>query len=93
MLWMLVRPIAAHHPCGERTIQRGSNGRGWRRSCLRRCGDAIPTQEVAHARLRITRDHAALRGSLLSHTFPTAGTFPYFCEVHGAMMTGTVIVQ
>src|SRR5437868_5971015 len=23
-----------------------------------------------------------------SYTFPTAGTFPYFCEVHGAMMTG-----
>jgi plastocyanin len=27
-----------------------------------------------------------------SYTFPTAGTFPYFCEVHGAMMTGTVVV-
>ena len=28
-----------------------------------------------------------------SHTFDTAGSFPYFCVVHGAMMTGTVIVQ
>jgi len=27
------------------------------------------------------------------HTFPTAGTFPYFCEVHGAMMSGTITVQ
>ena len=27
------------------------------------------------------------------HTFPTAGTYPYFCLVHGAMMQGTVIVQ
>ena len=26
-----------------------------------------------------------------SQTFLTAGTFPYFCEVHGAMMTGTVV--
>jgi plastocyanin len=26
-------------------------------------------------------------------TFPTAGTFTYYCEVHGAMMQGTVIVQ
>jgi plastocyanin len=26
-------------------------------------------------------------------TFPTAGTFPYFCLVHGTMMQGTVIVQ
>lgn len=27
-----------------------------------------------------------------SHTFPTAGTVPYFCTRHGAMMTGTVNV-
>jgi plastocyanin len=27
-----------------------------------------------------------------SQTFATAGTFAYFCEVHGAMMTGTVVV-
>jgi hypothetical protein len=27
------------------------------------------------------------------HTFPAAGTYPYFCLVHGAMMQGTVIVQ
>jgi plastocyanin len=27
-----------------------------------------------------------------SYTFPTAGNFPYFCEVHGAMMTGMVVV-
>jgi plastocyanin len=26
-------------------------------------------------------------------TFPTAGTFPYFCTVHGSMMTGTIVVQ
>jgi plastocyanin len=28
-----------------------------------------------------------------SHTFPSAGSFPYFCTVHGALMTGTVTVQ
>lgn len=28
-----------------------------------------------------------------SHQFPSAGTFPYFCTVHGAMMTGTVTVN
>jgi plastocyanin len=28
-----------------------------------------------------------------SHTFPTAGTFPYFCTVHGSMMTGTIVVN
>ena len=25
--------------------------------------------------------------------FPTAGTFPYHCGIHGAMMSGTIIVQ
>lgn len=28
-----------------------------------------------------------------AHTFNAAGSFPYFCVVHGAMMTGTVVVQ
>jgi plastocyanin len=32
-------------------------------------------------------------GITFDHTFNTAGTFPYFCSVHGAMMTGTVIVN
>jgi plastocyanin len=27
------------------------------------------------------------------HTFPSAGSFPYFCVVHGTMMTGTVVVN
>jgi len=27
-----------------------------------------------------------------SHTFNSAGTFPYYCQVHGAMMTGYVTV-
>jgi plastocyanin len=25
--------------------------------------------------------------------FPTAGSFPYHCGIHGAMMTGTIVVQ
>jgi plastocyanin len=28
-----------------------------------------------------------------SHDFPAAGNFSYFCQVHGSMMTGTVIVR
>ncbi len=28
-----------------------------------------------------------------SHTFNTAGSFRYFCKVHGSMMQGTVVVQ
>lgn len=32
-------------------------------------------------------------GQFVVKTFPTAGTFPYHCGVHGAMMSGTVVVQ
>jgi plastocyanin len=28
-----------------------------------------------------------------SFTFATAGTFPFFCLVHGSLMTGTVVVH
>ncbi len=28
-----------------------------------------------------------------SFKFDNAGTYPYFCEIHGAQMTGTIIVQ
>jgi plastocyanin len=38
-------------------------------------------------------DSRVLSGGSFSHTFPTAGTFPYFCLVHGAMMQGSVVVQ
>ena len=32
-------------------------------------------------------------GGTFSFKFPTAGTFKYFCLIHGAMMTATIIVQ
>jgi len=32
-------------------------------------------------------------GASFSQTFATAGTFPYHCEVHLAMMQGTIVVQ
>jgi plastocyanin len=38
-------------------------------------------------------DSGAGSGMTFSHTFNQAGTFPYFCSVHGAMMTGTVVVN
>ena len=38
-------------------------------------------------------DSGVVSGATFQHTFPTAGTFPYFCLVHGAMMQGTVVVQ
>ncbi len=39
-------------------------------------------------------DSGLKSGGTFSYTFMTAGTFPYFCTVHGAMgMTGTVVVK
>ncbi len=38
-------------------------------------------------------DSGVMSPGSFTRTFPSAGTFPYFCSVHGAMMTGTVIVQ
>ena len=32
-------------------------------------------------------------GMTFSHTFSQAGSFPYFCTVHGSLMQGMVIVQ
>ena len=32
-------------------------------------------------------------GATYDHTFASAGTFQYFCKVHGSSMTGTVVVN
>src|SRR4051812_39249803 len=32
-------------------------------------------------------------GQTFDQAFPSAGTFPYFCKIHGSFMTGTVIVN
>ena len=32
------------------------------------------------------------KGDTFEHTFTQAGTFPYFCEIHGSIMTATVTV-
>src|SRR5690242_9090756 len=36
---------------------------------------------------------AAQTSGTFDHTFSTAGTFTYFCQVHGQVMSGTVVVQ
>ncbi len=37
-------------------------------------------------------DSGLMSSGSFAHTFPTAGSFPYFCTVHGTMMTGMVVV-
>jgi plastocyanin len=46
----------------------------------------------------VTSDTGAFGSSIqasgsFSHTFTTAGTFPYHCMVHGFVMAGTVVVH
>jgi hypothetical protein len=40
-----------------------------------------------------TWDSGIQNGGSFSHTFASTGSFPYFCTVHGSMMTGTVVVN
>ena len=38
-------------------------------------------------------DSGTLSTGTFTHEFPTEGTYTYYCTIHGAMMSGTVIVQ
>jgi plastocyanin len=38
-------------------------------------------------------DECMQSGDTYSHTFGSAGTFTYYCKVHGQGMSGTVVVQ
>ena len=38
-------------------------------------------------------DSGLLTSGSFSRQFPTPGTFPYYCSVHGSLMTGTVVVN
>jgi plastocyanin len=38
-------------------------------------------------------DSGLMSSGTFSQTFPAAGSFPYFCTVHGSMMTGMVVVS
>jgi plastocyanin len=38
-------------------------------------------------------DSGTMSSGSFSHTFPAAGSFPYFCTVHGSLMTGMVVVN
>ncbi len=54
---------------------------------------SLPGNDTPSVSACSTTAYAAGAGNTYSHMFPTAGTFQYFCEVHGAMMTGTIVVS
>ncbi|MBI3913559.1 MAG: LysM peptidoglycan-binding domain-containing protein [Chloroflexi bacterium] len=41
----------------------------------------------------VFRSNQLAPGQTFSFAFNTAGTFPYFCEIHGAAMQGTITIQ
>ncbi len=41
----------------------------------------------------VFRSNPLAPGQTFSFTFNNSGTFPYFCEIHGAGMTGTITIQ
>jgi plastocyanin len=53
---------------------------------------SVPAGTPMNATTCNSASYAQTAPASFSQTFSTAGTFPYFCEIHGAMMTGTVVV-
>jgi plastocyanin len=69
---------------GPHTVTSGAPGAVDGKFCSLMSGTLNPTS--------CNSTNYAQSSGTYSHTFATAGTYPYFCEVHGAMMTGTVVV-
>jgi plastocyanin len=53
---------------------------------------SLPAGQMPSAQACSGLAYAVTGPATYSHTFTTPGTFPYFCQVHGAMMTGSVTV-
>ena len=54
--------------------------------------DGSDVHTVSHDDLTTFRSGILNEGETFEHTFAAAGDFPYFCEVHGKEMAGTVKV-
>lgn len=69
---------------GPHTVTSGTPGAADGKFCSLPSGTPSPSSCA-------TTSYAQSSGTY-SHTFSAAGTYPYFCEIHGSMMTGTVVV-
>jgi plastocyanin len=68
------------------TVTSGSPGAADGKFC------SLPAGTAVTAAACNSTSYAQGTGATYSFTFTSSGTFPYFCEVHGAMMTGSVVV-
>jgi plastocyanin len=71
---------------GPHTVTSGQPGQADGNFCSLPPGTAVSAAACAGT------NYAASPPFTYTHTFPTAGRFPYYCTVHGAAMTGTVVV-
>ena len=55
--------------------------------------DPTDGHTVTHDDMTTFRSEFLNEGDKFQHTFPAAGSFPYFCEVHGKVMAGVVEVK
>jgi plastocyanin len=69
------------------TVTSGANGVADGKFC-----DIPAGQQVSAARCAMV-DYAHVAPFSFDQRFDTAGNFPYYCSVHGAIMSGMVIVQ
>jgi plastocyanin len=54
---------------------------------------SLPSGSAVSATTCNSSAYAQTAPATYSHTFTTAGMYPYFCEVHGTAMTGMVVVN
>lgn len=69
------------------TVASGANGVADGRFCSVPAGSELSPQRCARI------DYATAGGFTYEQTFASPGRFPYFCTVHGIVMSGLVIVQ
>jgi plastocyanin len=69
---------------GPHTVTSGAPGAVDGRFCSLAAGAPSPTS--------CNSTSYAQSSGTYSFMFDTAGSYPYFCEIHGSMMTGTVVV-
>ena len=79
-------------PCRMRAAARARAARALRRPLTANMLIGRPVESLIGLGLLVSAfPHTASSGTF-THKFPAAGTFPYFCTIHGSLMTGTVTV-
>jgi plastocyanin len=79
--WVWADPVTAH------TVTSGVPGAPDGKFC------SLPPGSVVNAQTCTGTSYAMTAPYTFDHVFNQAGTYPYHCEVHGALMTGMITVN